>query len=294
MAGEPIAVRPGLPRPVSHDELAAAVAEQRSWRGVMRTLGFTTSRTGRVLRAVCDEVGIDYAHFRQSRVDLRPLPNVVESSKTWEEVLGRLGYAAGSGSARATVRKHCRRLGVDTSHLVVDANQGSPHWRGFVRDTRHLRAAAPHLVAASLASVGIPVSHAAEGLAYDLLADLGSDGIARIQVKSTTQRVGETWECSVTRNRYTAGVSCGHRKSLYSAEDVDFFACVDPGGGIYLIPIAAVEGLTTITLRRYKQYRLGPVCACETAATRRADSVVAKDIRTSRTRNLHVGPMPMS
>ena len=233
----------------------------------MRVLGFTASRTGRVLRAVCDESGIDYGHFRQSRVDLRPVAEVVAASTTWEEVLRTLGYAPSSGTARATIRKHCRRTGVDTSHLRSRPHSPPTTWAGLTPDARHLRAAGPHLVAATLALLGVPVSPAAEGLAYDLLADMGTGRIARIQVKTTSRRVGDTWECGLTRNSYTAAARCGHRKAVYSAEDVDFFACVDPSAAVYLVPIAAVEGLTTLTLRRYEQYRLRHISGCDIGST---------------------------
>src|SRR4051812_39152857 len=109
--------RPGLPRAVAVRSLRDAVRTQRSWRGVMRQLGFTGSRTGRVLREVCDELGIDYAHFRLAGPDDQRIARVVPSVQSWAEALDQLGYAQASGSARATVRKHCRRLGIDTSHL---------------------------------------------------------------------------------------------------------------------------------------------------------------------------------
>lgn len=256
-----IAARPGLPRAISVAELAEAVHTSTSWRGVMRAFGLTTSRTGRVLRDLCDELAIDYAHFRQSRVDLRSVAAVVSSSATWEGVLEQLGYAPNSGSARATVRKHCRRLGVDVSQLVA-RRQPPLQWTALTPAAAHLRAAGPHFVAAALAVAGVPVSYAAEGLAYDLLADMGAGGISRIQVKTTTQRAGQTWECALTRKSYTATATGGHRKALYSAEDVDFFACVDPRGSVYLIPIAAVEGYTMISLRRYEQFRLPSPCGC--------------------------------
>src|SRR3954468_9595742 len=69
--------RAGLPRPVELTALRDAVADECSWRGVMRRLGFTTSRTGRVLRQVCDEHGIDYAHFRLIGPDDQALMRVV-------------------------------------------------------------------------------------------------------------------------------------------------------------------------------------------------------------------------
>ena len=276
MTSDVIAARPGLPRPIQRGALVEAVAAHRSWRGVMRTLGLTTSRTGRVLRTICDELQIDYSHFRQSRVDLRPLADVVRDCETWDEVLGKLGYAPGSGSARATIRKHCRRLGIDTSLLRV-TNPPPLRWAALVADQRNLRIAGPHIVAAALASVGIPSSAAPEGLAYDLLADLPAAGIARLQVKTTTRRVGETWECQLTRTNYSGESRSSHRKAVYSAEEVDFFACVDPRASVYLIPIGLVEGLTTIALRRYEGYRVPALWSCGECFDR-ADMVPGQDL----------------
>lgn len=258
---ELIPTRAGLPRAISAAALAEAVSESTSWRAVMRLLGFTASRTAPVLRTICDEHGISYSHFRRSRVDLRPVAEVVSTSTTWDEVLRRLGYAPLSGTARATVRKHCRRLGVDVGHLL-SREPPAPHWVAFTPDVAHLRRAGPHLVAAALAALGVSVSHAAEGLAYDLLADMGAHGIKRIQVKTTTQRTGTAWECGLTRKSYAATATGGHRKALYSAEDIDYFACVDGEAGVYLLPIEVVEGLTLISLRRYERFRLPSTCGC--------------------------------
>jgi hypothetical protein len=91
----------------------------------MRELGFTGSRTGRVLREVCDEFGIEYSHFRLVGPDDGLIARVVPASESWSEASDQLGYARASGSARATVRKHCRRLGIATSHLLLPDTPGS-------------------------------------------------------------------------------------------------------------------------------------------------------------------------
>ena len=252
-----ITARPGLSRPVRVDELAAAVAGERSWRGVLRRLGFTTSRTAQVLREVCDEHGIDYAHFRQITPDDRTLRAVIPVVHTWPEALERLGYAPGSGSARATVRKHCRRLGLDTAHLRLNpvANVDPPC---VAPKPEHLRSAGPHLVAAALTLAGHEVCPAPEGVAYDLVVNFADEGFRRIQVKTTTCRSGSTWACSLTRTRYQSRAP-GHGKATYSTEDIDFFACVTGDGDVYLIPISAVEGLAVIHLRRYAAFLIPPL-----------------------------------
>ena len=245
--------RPGLPRAVQVARLRSAVRAERSWRGVMRDLGFTGSRTGRVLREVCDELGIDYGHFRLVGPDDGAFRVVIPAASTWQEALERLGYATSSGSARATVRKHCRRLGIDTSHLVLPSSAGDAGGGGFTPRPEHLRAAGPHLVAAALTLAGYAVSHAPEGLAYDLVVDMGCNGLRRVQVKTGTQRARGSWLVALKRTAYQSGE---HRRAYYSAEDIDFFGCVDGSGDVYVIPISVVEGLTAISLRAYEPYRL--------------------------------------
>ena len=249
MSSDVIPVRAGLPRAIRRDALADAVRSQHSWRGVMRVLGFTTSRTGSALRAICDELGIDYGHFRQSRVDLRSVAELVRSASTWDEVLDTLGYAPGSGSARATVRKHCRQLGVDTSHLSLATD---PRLLDDLAPRREqLRVAGPYLVAAALTLAGCVVSWPNEGVAYDLVVEMPSGSLQRVQVKTSTRSAAGTWQCKLTRAEEVSGV---RQRCYYSSEDVDVFACVDGEGAVYVIPISVVEGLSSISLRKYKEF----------------------------------------
>src|SRR3954454_4354826 len=85
MTIDTIPPRSGLPRPVEIAALRAAVSSQTSWRGVMRCLGFSTSRTGRVLRDICDEMGIEYGHFRVIGPDDVSLARVVPAAGSWSE-----------------------------------------------------------------------------------------------------------------------------------------------------------------------------------------------------------------
>jgi hypothetical protein len=251
-----IAARPGLSRPVPVDDLAAAVAGERSWRGVLRRLGFTTSRTARVLREVCDELGIDYAHFRQITPDDGLLREVVPDSTTWPDALERLGYAHGSGSARATVRKYCRRLGIDTTHLtfaLMPSETG--HVAAVPPRQQYLRSAGPFIVAAALTLQGHVVSFAAEGAVYDLVVDMGG-ALRRVQVKTSSSKTDGVWCCGLRRSEYSRTGHGGHRHAFYTAEDIDYFACVDGMHRVYLIPISVVEGRSMITLRRYEAFRI--------------------------------------
>jgi hypothetical protein len=248
----------GLSRPVPVSDLAAAVAAERSWRGVLRRLGFTTSRTARVLRAACDELGIDYAHFRQITPDDATLRRVVPAARSWPEALAALGYVPSSGSARATVRKHCRRLGLETAHLSLPSADGAVDEVLVMGAPRpeFLRSAGPHLVAAALTLQGHVVNFAAEGASYDLVADITGVGLRRIQVKTSSTLSKGEWRCGLRRSEYSRSGRGGHRHACYAAEDIDYFACVDGANRVYLIPITVVEGRASITLRRYDAFRV--------------------------------------
>jgi hypothetical protein len=249
-----IPARPGLARPVPIEALREAVGTQRSWRGVMRSLGFTTSRTGRVLREICDELGIDYRHFHRSRLDNQAIEDVIRSSTSWREALERLGFAPGSGSARATIRRRCQQLGIDVTGLTLEPL--SSEVPSLVPRRDQLRHAGPYLVAAALSLAGVPVSFAPEGVSYDLIGDFAGLGPRRIQVKTVMSHSGQ---CGISRKQYSRSGRGGHRRVRYTAEEIDYFACVTFEQAIYLIPIAKVVGLAGISLRRYAAYRLpGP------------------------------------
>jgi len=257
--------RPGpaprlLPASVTEDQLREAVASNRSWRGVLRTLGLKSASFGPKLRNACNELDIDYSHFGSIVATDRRLRDVISSSPDWPTALASLGYAKGSGTARATVRKHCARLGIDTSHLspssppdpVLDAVDG------LGARIENLRHAAPYMALASFALLGIPATLAPEGSRYDLIAEFPGLGLKRIQVKTGTRRDGRSgsWVCSLARSEYNLTGSGGHRLAAYSSEEVDFFACIDGELRLHLIPIDAVEGLLRIHLRKYASHQV--------------------------------------
>ncbi|HVW80193.1 MAG TPA: hypothetical protein VHB69_04550 [Mycobacteriales bacterium] len=96
------------------------------------------------------------------------------------------------------------------------------------------------------------MSFAPEGVAYDLIGDFPRLGRQRIQVKTVSSGV----DCRLSRKEYFRDGHGGHRRALYSAEEIDYFACVTFEQTIYLIPIAAVEGKGSVSLRKYDAYRL--------------------------------------
>lgn len=242
--------------PTSYDvpvaRLRIAVAQNRSWRGVLRTLGLTAPRAGRLLRARCDAEGIGYAHF-SSRSWTDAQLRAAAPAADWTALLAALGYAADSGSARATIRKHAVRLGLDLHHLepaggrreVADAFCAQPQ-------LDHLRAAGSYLVAAACALAGHKVAWPLEPAPYDLLVDDGR--LHRVQVKTTSRRVDGAWTCKLTRAR------SGHR-DWYTTDEIDWFGIVDGELSVYLVPSAVVDGLGTIVVRAYDAYRVPRLAA---------------------------------
>ena len=47
-----------------------------------------------------------------------------------------------------------------------------------------------------------------------------------------------------------------HRRTAYDPDDIDYFFVIDRELNYYLIPIAAVGGLSSISLTAYRHFRL--------------------------------------
>lgn len=257
--------RPGpapqlLPGRVTEEQLREVVAVSRSWREVLRALELKSSGYGPKLRNACNELDIDYSHFRSILATDARLREVLTTSTDWPTALAALGYANGSGTARATVRRHASRLSIDTSHLASSAPRDvvAAPLDGMRANLAHLRHAAPYMVLASFTLLGVPATLAPEGSRYDLVAELPNLGLKRIQVKTSTHNHPKSggWVCSIARSEYDRTGSGGHRHAVYSSEEIDYFACIDGDLQLHLIPIAAVEGLRRISLRKYTAYRV--------------------------------------
>lgn len=88
-----------------------------------------------------------------------------------------------------------------------------------------------------------------------MIVDL-PDGLRRVQVKSATSRdVRGAWN-----------VRIGHRPDgspkaadfvPYRADEMDLFLVVDGDLLLYLIPVSAVVGRTTLSLRAYRDFIVG-------------------------------------
>lgn len=59
------------------------------------------------------------------------------------------------------------------------------------------------------------------------------------------------------RGAWTAWISnSGRERAAYGPDEIDYFFVIDGDFGYYLIPVAAVGGLTAIRLAAYSEYRL--------------------------------------
>lgn len=94
---------------------------------------------------------------------------------------------------------------------------------------------------------GHRVSWPLEPCRYDLLVWIG-DSAQRIQVKTTTVRQGSSWTAWISRT--------GTARRTYDPDEIDQFFVIDGDLNYYLIPVAAVGGLTAIQLSAYRDYVL--------------------------------------
>ena len=236
---------------VSDEALRTAVKANRSWRGVLRAFELTSPRTGRELKARCDVLGIDYAHFGSGGRSDAAVREAVTGASCWADVLLALDYAPASGSARAAVRRRCALMGLSLTHLEAGSVPDEP---APAPSLKHLSAAAPMLVAGALTLRGERVMWPLEPAPYDLVV-MRRGAAQRVQVKSTTLKRDGAWNCQLTRSTYDRETGRQVRV-VYTADEVDLFAVVDGDLEVYLLPQAVVAGRTIISMRRYGAYKL--------------------------------------
>lgn len=237
------------------DDLRTAIAAAHSWRGVGRLLNLKSTSVTRGLRERANQLGISYAHFTGQRRWLdAELKSAVAASFTWADVARALGYATVNGGALATIRVHARRLNIDSSHLKEPARpEVDEVIRTSTTQVANIRKASAGIAMAWCALRGWVTSLPAEGCVYDLVVDLGTGSLKRVQIKTATYKghYGE-WSGDIYRPHRPGG-----QKVYYTPDEIDLFFIIDGDMSLYLIPIEAVIGQMSINPRAYAAYRVG-------------------------------------
>lgn len=232
-------------RKYSDAQLRNAVAQERSWRGVLRAIGLlsTSSAASRSVRRRADELSLDYSHFTgQRRWTDGQLDRAVRASTSWTQVASLLDLAGGSSTT--TLRGHALRLGLDTDHFALTSRR-SDDQSDLVPDPARLPRAGVLLAAAWFELCGFFVSWPLEPAPYDLLVSR-TTGFRRVQVKTSRHWDRSTWRVKLTSTTRTSGT--------YDPDDVDDLFVVTADRQQYLIPFDRVAGLSEINMAAYSQY----------------------------------------
>jgi hypothetical protein len=214
----------------------------------------------RSVRVHANRLGLDYSHFTgQRRWTEQQLVAAIASATSWTQVAETLGLAGGSSTA--TIRGHAVRLGLDTDHLAPPRKPQPPV--ELMRPQQvNLPRAGSLMAAAWFELCGHSVSWPLEPCRYDLLVWMGTTAV-RVQVKTTTVKQGTSWTVWISNS--------GKERTTYDPAEIDRFFVIDGDFDFYLIPVAAVGGLTAIQLSAYRGYRLprdarpGPLCSSSRA-----------------------------
>jgi hypothetical protein len=259
----------------SDEQLTLAVQVSTSWRGVMRELGLNGTSAGaiRTVRGHARRLELDVSHFRgRRRWSDAELENAVAASRSWEEVLGALRLSTASGTARAHVKGHAIRLGIDVRHLGPReaAAHPPPH---IAPALGHLRTAGPAIAATWFAICGCDVLFPIEPAVFDLVVQM-PEGLRRVQVKTTTSLGSTGWQVGISRHPHSAGK--GGPRLPYDPDVIDYFFIVDGDLAMYLIPSRIVAGRVALGLRTYTQYIVGSAAGFLDATAARAAAVVSQ------------------
>jgi hypothetical protein len=253
----------------SDTDLTGAVAESRSWRGVMRELGLCVTSAGsiRVVKRRAAALGLDTSHFTGQRTwSDAALKRAAAYAYSWDELLVAIGIKSRSGDERVRVKAHAVRLGLDLSHLT-DQPRETDGQAALEPALRNLRLAAASLAASWFALHGCDVAIPMEPAVYDLLVST-ADGIKRVQVKTTTYNGKTGWQVAVGRRPYSIGNR--ERQIPYDPELIDWFFIVDGDLTMYLIPSRVIAGRVSILLRTYARYIVGSAAGFITPRRRAA------------------------
>lgn len=193
------------------------------------------------------------------------LVKAIESSSSWRGVLRNVGLVSTSAGSIRSARARATRLGVDCRHLSERREQsrgmglersaavrGEPSLSsaqiGLAPTVAHLDRAGGMLAAAWFMLCGAEVSWPLEPCRYDLLVNRCGT-VRRVQVKTTRAAERGSWKVYLAPTR-------GHGRRPYSPAEIDDFFVIDADFNYYLIPVAAVEGLQAISLRRSGRFQV--------------------------------------
>jgi hypothetical protein len=242
-------------RSYTDGDLVVAVAESHSWRGVLRHLGLVATSAGaaRSVRRRAQELGLDHSHFTgQRRWNEDDLRLAVAASRSWMQVLEKLGLARGSGSG--AIRGHALRLGIDTSHLERRRREIAPSDVALTPDLANLSRAGSMLAAVWFTLGGHEVAWPLEPCRYDLAVS-SRDTTMRVQVKTCWKQRADGWHVSLSTSGHPTGGQ--HRRNVYTPDELDCFFIITGDLDCYLIPLAAVGGFTGVNLSTYASFKVG-------------------------------------
>jgi hypothetical protein len=222
----------------------------------MRELGLCVTSSGsiRVVKRRVATLGLDTSHFTGQRTwSDAALKRAAAHAYSWDELLAAIGINSRSGDERVRVKAHAVRLGIDLSHLIDQSPETNRH-PSLKPALSNLRQAATSLAASWFALSGCATAIPMEPTIYDLLVST-SDGIKRVQVKTTTYNGTTGWQVAVGRRPYSIGNR--ERQIPYDPELIDWFFIVDGDLTMYLIPSRVIAGRVSILLPTYRRYAVG-------------------------------------
>lgn len=189
----------------SDEQLATAIANSRSWRGVLRALAMPDHSAGaaRSARRRAQRLGFKSDHFTgQRRWNNGELAAAIARSTSWSQVASILGLAGGSSAS--VLRGHALRLGLDTTHISTGPSRESGR-RVPVPQASLLPRAGSMLAAAWYEMCGIAVSWPLEPAPFDLVT-WADHSPRRVQVKTTRARASSsTWRVKLSSQTRSGG-----------------------------------------------------------------------------------------
>lgn len=237
------------------EDLARAVPDAHSWRGVQRQLGLSSVSTIPALRARAAALELDVAHFRGQRSwSDEALQEAVAAENTWSGVAGHLGLSMTSEVA-TTMKVRAHQLGLNVNHLK------KPHVRPDElhdalgdKSFKRFASESEFLAAAWFSAHDYAVSMAAPGMLYDLIVDNGT-GLKRVQVKSSVRSGDRSSSISISRMTASGSSKTTQRAhQAYAPDDFDFFFILLSSGDLYLVPLQSVVGQKSLTLSPKSPY----------------------------------------